>query len=414
MTATNHGRRTAIAATLSLALCALLALLALTPPAGAMPVRQSIVGGSAAPAGSFPWLAFVADMSNGAADLCSGTVVSPNVVLTAGHCGEDLATGALRPAGNYRIVTGSLDWNDQSQGQVLGVARVIVYPGYNRRTGSGDAALLVLRTPTSAPPIRLASATDAGLFAAGTPGAIAGWGETAGGNTGSLTTALQWASTVVQSPSYCARNVPQFDAGMQLCAIDPPSFRSGTCFGDSGGPLIANYFKGHAGEPTEIGITSQGPASCATNLPNIYTRVASISAWARGWIGTLAPGTGSAPRPPASSPPASRPSSRHGGVTAAQAQRRVRTTLRRAFGRRFTRATQLTDRCKRTSASSFRCATTWSYGPDDYYGTVTLGFASRGSRIAWSDQYEIHWVSDQCYFHSADRSRCKVSLSRGG
>jgi trypsin len=415
MTATDHGRRTAIAATLSLALCAVPALLAFTPPAGAasMPVRPSIVGGSPAPTGSFPWLAFVADVSNGGANICSGTVVSANVVLTAGHCGEDLATGAVRSASNYRIVTGSLDWTDQSRRQLLGVARVIVYPGYDPRTGAGDAALLVLRTPTAAPPIRLASAADAALIASGSAGAIAGWGETAGGDTGSLTTTLRWASTVVQSPSYCAHNVPQFDAGTELCAIDAPSLRAGTCFGDSGGPLIADYFKGHAGEPTEIGITSRGPATCATNLANIYTRVDAISAWARGWIRTLAPGASSAPRPPTPTPPASHPSSPHGSVTAAQAQGRVRTTLRGAFGRRFTRATQVTDRCTRSSAAGFKCATTWAYGPNDYYGTVTLGFATRGTAIAWSDRYEIHWVSDQCYFHSAHRSRCKVSLSRG-
>jgi len=81
-----------------LALCALLALLACTPPAGAVsvPVRPSIVGGSPAPTGSFPWLAFVADVSNGAANMCSGTVVSPNVILTAGHSrGSSDATGSL-------------------------------------------------------------------------------------------------------------------------------------------------------------------------------------------------------------------------------------------------------------------------------------------------------------------------------
>src|ERR1700729_4084165 len=51
--------------------------------------RPYIVGGSPASAGSFPWLAFVTyNAGGGTGFTCSGTVVSPNVVLTAGHCGE--------------------------------------------------------------------------------------------------------------------------------------------------------------------------------------------------------------------------------------------------------------------------------------------------------------------------------------
>jgi trypsin len=261
-----------------------------------------IVGGTTAPAGTFPWLAFVADsVGSGYYELCTGTVVSTNVILTAGHCGEDTTTGSLNPPGGYTVITGSQDLTDTSTRQ-SGVSQVIVYPGYNPATGQGDAALLVLTTPTTAPAIPLATASDLGLLAPGTLSTISGWGETVGGDSNSAPTALQWAVTVVQSSTACARAISPnpFDASTQVCAINYPSEDTGTCFGDSGGPLLANDLSGQSGQPTEIGITSSGFGQCDTTLPDIFTRVDAISPWANGWISAVEPAP---PPPPAKTAP---------------------------------------------------------------------------------------------------------------
>ncbi len=261
-----------------------------------------IVGGTTAPAGTFPWLAFVADSVGSGYELCTGTVVSTNVILTAGHCAEDTTTGSLDPSGGYRVVTGSQDWADTSTRQVSGVSQVIVYPGYNPATGQGDAALLVLSTPTTAPAIPLATASDLGLLAPGTLSTISGWGETVGGDSNSTPTALQWAVTVVQSSTACAGAISPnpFDPSTQVCAINYPSEDTGTCFGDSGGPLLANDLSGQNGQPTEIGITSSGFGQCDTTLPDIFTRVDAISPWANGWITAVKPAP---PPPPANTSP---------------------------------------------------------------------------------------------------------------
>jgi len=50
--------------------------------------------------------------------LCSGTVVSPNVVLTAGHCAVDKTTGITRNPAGFAVVTGAADWTDTSNRQV--------------------------------------------------------------------------------------------------------------------------------------------------------------------------------------------------------------------------------------------------------------------------------------------------------
>ena len=108
-----------------------------------------------------------------------GTVVAPNVVLTAGHCALDESTMSLYPPPQYGVVTGSLDWTDAATRQLSPVSRIVVYPGFLKITGSngiysdGDAALLELAVPTTAPAIPLASDPgDSGLYAAGTAAAI--------------------------------------------------------------------------------------------------------------------------------------------------------------------------------------------------------------------------------------------------
>lgn len=60
----------------------------------------------------------------------------------------------------------------------------------------------------------------------------------------------------------------------QYCAQDP-AFKMDSCRGDSGGPLqiFRNKYTAHV-----IGIVSFG-VSCGSDLPSIYTRVASYSDW---------------------------------------------------------------------------------------------------------------------------------------
>jgi len=78
---------------------------------------------------------------------CTGTVVALNVVLTAGHCTVDETTAALLDPAGFAVVTGSVDWTDQSARQVIPVSRILVNPAYNSVTDAHDAALLVLSTP---------------------------------------------------------------------------------------------------------------------------------------------------------------------------------------------------------------------------------------------------------------------------
>src|SRR5450631_2144407 len=81
--------------------------------------HTAIVGGTAATPGTFPSLAFVLlDEGNGLVQICTGTVVAPNVVMTAAHCVVDPMSGVLNPAAKYAVVTGTVDWTNPTTRQV--------------------------------------------------------------------------------------------------------------------------------------------------------------------------------------------------------------------------------------------------------------------------------------------------------
>ena len=264
------------------ALGVLLASLALAGSAAASPgATASIVGGTAALSEEWPWAAFIlAADKKGEGFSCSGTVISPNLVLTAGHCVEDIESGKKTPTAQYVVVTGSSDIRDAALRQVSKVSRTIIDPNFNRFKVHGDAGLLVLATPTTAPAVALAGPTDEALLAPDTPIWIAGWGLSGPLRKLKRTPVLRRGATFVQERRYCRNHVrayyPFFNYSSQLCTITPPGFSIGTCHGDSGGPALA--FR-EDGTPVQIGITSLGAADCDTHLPDIFTRIDQIYPW---------------------------------------------------------------------------------------------------------------------------------------
>jgi hypothetical protein len=271
--------------------------------------HASIIGGQRAQVGTFPWLTEIFYGEGRGLYACTGTVVAPNLILTAGHCAENPETGIVNNPSGYTVVTGAVNWTSPER-QVSGLSKVLVYPSYERGgllEGSGDAALLALSRSTTAPAIPLATASDSSLWQPGTGAVVAGWGNTYYGQTGP-TEWLQWAETVVQGQEWCKNHAPGFRPLGQLCALNPPAYETGTCNGDSGGPLLA--IRPGTEETVEVGITHSGPPHCGTTSPDVFTRAELVSSWVRSWIKALNP-------PPTPLPAPTRPPAQASAVTPA-------------------------------------------------------------------------------------------------
>jgi trypsin len=264
-------------------------------PSAAQPTvaHEAIVGGRPAQAGTFASIAEILDFRGGEAGKCTGTVVAPTLILTAGHCAENMKTGVANGASGYRVFTGGVD--EAGERQVSTVSGVIVYEGFARSVDNGDAALLVLSTATAAPALKLATPSGGGRAQAGSVATIAGWGRTHYAQR-RPTEGLRWADTVVQGNRWCKRNAPPFYARSEICTIDPPSYLTGACEGDSGGPLLAP--DGPDGELVQIGIAIHGYDRCSTRLPTVFTRAEAIASWVQTWVDAYAPPSSPQPSPP--------------------------------------------------------------------------------------------------------------------
>jgi trypsin len=258
--------------TLIAALVCASALTAVTVPsvAPAAPrARTSVVGGGRANPAQFPYA--VAIFRKGHMH-CSGSVIAPTKILTAGHCvdGFNLA--------NFQVIIGRPTLRDTSVGQSIGVTSGRVHPDFEQ-TGLHDVAVLNLAQPTSAPPIALAT-PDQNAATTGVGGqlSIAGYGATNPFGT-KLSGFLKTTVEQVRTDNRCLKAYTRdlFAPESMICALGaklkkPGRFKIHTsaCSGDSGGPLVANTATG----PVEVGTVSFGGALCGLpGAPTVYSRV---------------------------------------------------------------------------------------------------------------------------------------------
>jgi N-acetylneuraminic acid mutarotase len=140
------------------------------------------------------------------------------------------------------------------------VRDVLVHPGYDRLkpVSQNDIALLHLKSPTAAPPMRLATPDGHYRSPRDVPN-LAGWGLTVDGDEGSAPARLNEVYAELQPNATCSvgAGYRPFSPATMLCAGTP---HQTSCSGDSGGPLAV--FDADTNEPVLYGIVAWGDETC--------------------------------------------------------------------------------------------------------------------------------------------------------
>lgn len=231
--------------------------------AGGLPAGNTevpITGGSTAPVGTWPDAAAIL----GTQGYCSGTLIAPDVVLTAGHCAETMPS-------TVRLNT--TDYNGTS-GVTARVRSVTAYPNWQ---STYDIAVVVLDAPVQGVTPRTVATSCT---------------YTAGWTNGANVELVGFGATDVQAQANNSRlyqvAVPLTDA---MCAdgngcktgVSPGGeFVAGgdgrdSCNGDSGGPVYMDTPRG----TLLVGAVSRA-TSTATNPcgdGGIYVRTDKVIAW---------------------------------------------------------------------------------------------------------------------------------------
>jgi secreted trypsin-like serine protease len=240
--------------------------------------EHSVIGGSEANLGEWPWQAQLA--VPGYSHWCGGSLLNEEWVVTAAHCVQG------RLAANFTVRMGAHQISaPDGLVQTRTVSEAHVHPSYNSNTLENDVALLHLSSAVTfsarVQPISIRTTNapiDATAF-------VTGWGNTAPGS-GSADV-LQEAALPVRSTTTCnaAGTLPQtvYDGSMVCAGYEDGE--SGGCHGDSGGPLVIP--NGYSNGWELIGVVSWGRGYYC-NTYTVFTRLSQYTGWINGYIGGAA------------------------------------------------------------------------------------------------------------------------------
>lgn len=221
---------------------------------------QPIVGGTNVQPGNWPDT--VAVLGN--QGVCTGTLIAPDVVLTAGHCADIDPTAVIANTTDYTSTGGTR----------VSVQRTVAYPDWEN---TYDVAVIVLAQPiTTVQPRKLGTTCTFNSFEPYVMVRLVGFGATdmEGKATNSQ---LKEAMTAVTDPMCSGGNGCNTSVAPGGEFIAGGSGTADSCFGDSGGPVYLETPRG----TVVVGAVSRGVNNAATPCGGggIYVRTDKIVEW---------------------------------------------------------------------------------------------------------------------------------------
>lgn len=244
-------------------LAAVCAVVGCADPSGETVIRRQEIQGGTTDTVNTSVVGILIQLGGGQTAICSGTLIAPNLVLTAQHCVAEIASEFVvcgnTPFGNpYNPnnlgVTLETDFSDDPN-DYRQVAQIHIPPGGNDTCGFDIALVELVENVTTTEPI--IPRIDVPIATGDTYTAI-GYGHIGDGS-GAGRRRMLGNREVLCGTGTCPSNA----------GIDPAEFggSDGTCQGDSGGAALDPQGR-------VLGALSRGPEGCAGS---VYS---SVDAWA--------------------------------------------------------------------------------------------------------------------------------------
>ncbi|XP_044265419.1 brachyurin-like [Tribolium madens] len=237
------------------------------PPVGPITHRPSlrITGGQEATPHSIPYQAFLELYAGNIGWYCGGSLISQNYVLTAGHCGVNATEVSV-------ILGAHTPFQDEDSQIIITSKEVTVHEKYDGDLIINDIAVIKLSEPAiftnAIKAVALPSKADAIKTFEGETARISGWGYTTGFGYNKLSDVLNYVDVKVINNTKCGETFGDLEDSIVCTSGDE---NSGSCSGDSGGPLAIN--------DKQIGVVSFGVIFCMPGYPSAFTRVTSFLDW---------------------------------------------------------------------------------------------------------------------------------------
>jgi trypsin len=219
-----------------------------------------IVGGTPAAPGVYPFHVSSIDKVY----LCGGTLIAPDIVLTAAHCGDSFLSG---------VHVGGILLDGTDAVETLQVDGEYPHPDYDDVTLLNDIMLVKLSTPATLSPIVTLN-FDPSIPAEGDVVTVIGFGDTTDG--GELSSELLMVDLDIYLDDFCLDIDNAFAPETIICAGTVAGGRD-SCQGDSGGPLLTP-------DNVQIGIVSYGVGCGEPDIPGIYAEVSGFASFIRAGI----------------------------------------------------------------------------------------------------------------------------------